>query len=64
VESADSLDDVLWGAEAIAAFIKREPRQTYYLLQSKKLPATKIGSQWVSSRRKLRARLLGEESKL
>jgi hypothetical protein len=53
--------DLLWGAEAIAAYIKRTPRATWHLLATKQLPATKVGQTWVASRSKLRARLLGEE---
>jgi hypothetical protein len=60
-EHEEALDDVLWGAEPIAAFIKRDIRQTYYLLQSKKLPAKKLGHLWISSKRKIRACLLGED---
>ena len=47
-------DDLIWGAEAISKEIGRNKRMTYWALETGKLPATKIGSQWVTSRRKLR----------
>jgi hypothetical protein len=57
----DSLADVLTGVAAIAAYIKKSPRQTNYLLATKKLPGWKIGAFWYSTKAKLRARLLGED---
>jgi hypothetical protein len=43
-------DDLLWGVEAIAAYIGRNTRQTYYLVQTKKIPAQKVGAIWVGRR--------------
>jgi len=48
-------NDAIWGVAAIAKEINRNERQTYYLLQNKKLPAKKVGAIWQSSRWKLRA---------
>ena len=48
-------DDVLWGVAAIAAEIDRPRADVYYLLQHGKLPATKCGSMWVSTKSRLRA---------
>jgi hypothetical protein len=55
--------DILWGARAIGREINRSPRQTYGLLESGALPATKVGATWVSSRRKLRLHVTGDEPK-
>jgi hypothetical protein len=42
--------DILWGAPAIAAAIGKSTRATYHLLEHGRLPAKKIGGQWVMSR--------------
>jgi len=46
--------DVLWGAEAIAAYINRDVRPTYYGLQEGHLPGRKVGRIWTSSKTALR----------
>ena len=61
VESIDD-PDIVWGAAAIAAVIRRSERQAFYLLESGALPAKKLGKQWVASRRKLLAALTGDGS--
>lgn len=55
------LDRPIWGAKAIGENINRTERQTFYLLESGLLDATKVGSTWQSTPRKLR-RSLGEEA--
>lgn len=57
---SDSLD-LIWGAKAIGECINANPRQTYYYLETGKLPAKKVGNLWVASRKALRRRLLGKE---
>jgi hypothetical protein len=47
--------DLLVGAPAIARFIGRNLRQTYHLLEGKRLPAGKEGLIWIGSKRVLRA---------
>ena len=47
-------DDLVWGAPAIAKELGRNTRVAYWLLETGKLPAVKVGKQWVISRRKLR----------
>jgi hypothetical protein len=54
-------DQLLWGAASIADFIKNDIgvpdfgiREAFYLLEAKRLPATKVGRSWVSSRNTLR----------
>ena len=55
-------DDVpIWGAEAMAEEINRTRRATYHLLHTGQLDATKKGSTWVSTRRRLRRSLGAEE---
>jgi len=51
-------DDVpIWGAETIAEVINLTRDQTYHLLSKELIPATKVGAQWVSTKRQLRAAL-------
>jgi hypothetical protein len=52
---SESSLDILWGAEEIAAFIKRPVRPTFHLLEKGQLPARKVGKQWVASRSQLAA---------
>jgi hypothetical protein len=52
--------DILWGADAIAAEIRRDRSATFHLLSAGALPAKKVGGRWVASRAKLREFLLGE----
>jgi len=47
--------DLVWGAESIGAVIGRTAKQTYHLLENKRLPARKIGDQWVANRRALKS---------
>ena len=60
MQSESEFDDLLWGVEAIAAYIKRTPRQTYHLIHTKQLPTHKVGAIHTARRSKLRACLLGE----
>ena len=55
----DDLDRPLWGAEFIGKAVDRNTRQTFYLLESGYLPATKVGSTWCSTKRRLLGRLNG-----
>ena len=50
-------DDLLSGVANIAAFIGEEKRRTYYLLEKRYLPAGKLGSIWIGSKRTLRKHL-------
>ena len=52
--------DILWGVEAIAAYIGRNQRQTYYLLQTKQIPGQKVGAIWLARRSRIDAHLSGE----
>jgi hypothetical protein len=54
VASTPFADDLLRGVKPIAEFIGEDERRTYYLLEQRLLPAGKLGSSWVASRRKLR----------
>jgi hypothetical protein len=58
VNTDDYASDLIWGCDEIGRFINRKPRQVYHLLESKRLPARKVGHQWVASRRKLLAFLV------
>jgi hypothetical protein len=52
--------DIVWGAEAIGAVINKRRRPAFYLLESGRLPAKKIGGQWAASRRALISHISGE----
>jgi hypothetical protein len=52
-QGLDSLD-LVWGARAIGATINVDVRKTYYMLETKKLPAKKVGKLYVASREALR----------
>jgi hypothetical protein len=56
------LDRLIWGARSIAAEAglkdtrgRPRTRAAYHLLETKKLPATKVGKVWVSTPRRLRS---------
>jgi hypothetical protein len=51
--------ELLWGAEAIGAALNINARRAFYLLETKAIPAKKIGGRWVASRTGLR-RFLAE----
>ena len=52
MSSQDS--NLVWGAANIGKEIGKKERPTYYLLETGRLPATKVGDQLVSERDKLR----------
>jgi hypothetical protein len=52
--------DLLWGAHSIADYIRKNYRQTTYLLSTGKLPARKIGQIWLANKSELRRCLLGD----
>jgi hypothetical protein len=58
-----TVDDLLWGADAIGKAIGRSSRQAFYLLERRMIPGTKVGKLWCASRRRLLATLAGEERK-
>lgn len=47
--------DLLWGTDAIAAFIGRTPRQTWEMLNKGELPAVQPNGRWCASRTRLTA---------
>jgi hypothetical protein len=54
-DSSESLaDDLLRGAEAIAAFVGLDIRQAFYGLQRGYIPAVKDGHIWVTTKSRLR----------
>ena len=56
--SDGSDDDLIWGAKAIGSELNREERQAQYLLETGRIPGLKIGNRWVSTRSKLRRRVV------
>ncbi len=52
--------DAVWGGKQIGKYIGRSARSTFYLLESGAIPARKVGTLWVASRRELRLALFGE----
>ena len=59
-DSPADANDVVWGADEIAAVVNRKRRPTYHMLENGLLPARKVGRLWVASRRKLIAHVAGE----
>ncbi len=57
----NDLDRPVWGARAIGAVANRNPRQTWYLLETGKVDATKVGATWTSTPRRI-LRSLGVEA--
>ena len=57
-EQSESLD-LVWGCKAIAQVINKTPRATFHLLEKGQIPATKIGNQWATTRKKLREHFEG-----
>ena len=49
----DPAQDLLWGCRAIAEHIGQPERQTSYLLETRRIPAGKVGARWVASRKAL-----------
>ena len=63
----ENLDLPIWGARAIAIGVglvdkrgKPRVRTAYHLLEKKRLPADKVGKQYVSTLRRLRSIANGE----
>lgn len=53
LDDTDKEIELIWGAEAIAKFIGRSTRATFYMLDNDELPAKKVGGRWVAERSKL-----------
>jgi hypothetical protein len=53
--------DLLWGVSDISKAINRTPRQTFHLLETRALPALKVGRRWCATRSGL-ARFFGGEA--
>jgi hypothetical protein len=51
----NDLDELLWGAEAIARAANIETRRAYHLLERGVIPASRAGKFWVSTLRKIRS---------
>jgi hypothetical protein len=58
---AEPDDDLLNGVAEIAQFIRRNKRQTHYLIATGRIPTSKIGPRSiVASKRKISAALKGD----
>lgn len=55
-------DDLLIGADAIAAELGIDVRQCFHWLQNKYIPATKTGGTWTATRSALRRHFEGAAS--
>lgn len=51
---SDEDHDIIWGCDAIAREINRSRRQTFYLLETGRIPAQRVGRLWCASRQALR----------
>lgn len=56
----DGKKKYLWGVKKIAEAIDNTERRTYHWLQTKKLPAKKVGQIWVAEEGELDEALSGE----
>jgi hypothetical protein len=54
---------LLWGFKAIGAYVGVDDRKAQYLVRSGKLPAKKVGKNYVSSEADLRSALQLTEAK-
>lgn len=52
--------DIRHGIKALASYIRKTERQTYYLVITGKIPARRIGGGWSWSPSKVREALIGE----
>jgi hypothetical protein len=52
--SDELANDIVWGADGIGKVINRNERQTFHLIDTRQLPAKKIGGRWCASRSGLR----------
>ncbi len=48
-------DDLIWGIRDLAKELGKTERQTFHLVETKQIPAGKVGGRIVSSKTKLRA---------
>jgi hypothetical protein len=60
LNQTQDLDEPIWEVKNIAKEIRRTERQTFRLLETGQLPGRKIGGRWVSTRRQLRAAIVGD----
>jgi hypothetical protein len=61
-ENKNGGGDAAWGCKAIAETIERNERQTYRILPTllRDGIVTKVGNQYVGSKKRLRQRIFGE----
>ena len=59
--SEDNTLDLLWGAAKIADYLNIPERKCFYILQTRQIPAKKIGDCWVASKKTLQAHFEREE---
>jgi len=55
IDQTTPADDLLYGVPAIAAFIGRTERDTYYDIDQGRLPVGRWGTRYVASNSRLRA---------
>jgi hypothetical protein len=54
MQHEDLADDLLRGISGISRFLGEPPRRTYYLAETKKIPAFKVGKIWMARKSTLR----------
>jgi hypothetical protein len=54
MQTEDLADDLLRGISGISQFIGEPVRRTYYLAETKKIPAFKLGKIWMARKSTLR----------
>ena len=53
-EEPDPKMNVIWGARAIGKVINVNQRQAFHLLETRAIPARKVGGQWTAEENQLR----------
>jgi hypothetical protein len=63
MQNEDLADDLLRGICGISQFIGEPERRTYYLAETKKIPAFKMGKIWMARKSRLRRHYAELEAK-
>jgi hypothetical protein len=63
MQSEDLANDLLRGISGISQFIGEPVRRTYYLAESRQIPAFKIGKIWMARKSRLRRHYAELEAK-
>ena len=60
MQTIDLAEDLLDGADEIAAFLGWKPRRVFYAVEREQIPVTRSGKRIIGSKTKLRRHFAGE----